>query len=187
MGSRKKHRNKETNFYNEGQMMNNNPFGMDFNNLNSLFGNIDQNQLMSMIQMLGQNGINMDNMNSMLNNNQYNNMNVPNNNFNNKMNDFENKGNTNIREERGNDKLDADVLINKLMGNSTGDFKAERESIYKKINEKENVKHSNIEEIEDDDPNIEMLLAMRKIVNKERVRFIDKIIQLYLSGNFGEF
>ncbi|MGL4850820.1 MAG: hypothetical protein ACRC28_18195 [Clostridium sp.] len=188
MGSRKKHRNRENEVYGNGGMENNNPLGLDFNTLSSLLGNIDQNQLMSMVQMLGQNGINMDNMgnafNNMGNNSGFNNGN--NNNSNNmnygndkNYNSNSNYGNNeNLNNEKKSGELDTSTLINKLMGNSN-------EKSYEAIEQEKKLKEE--KESMENDPNIEMLLAIRKIVNKDRVRFIDRVIQLYLKGEFGEF
>ncbi|MGL4875026.1 MAG: hypothetical protein ACRC30_10305 [Clostridium sp.] len=189
MGSRKKHRNRESEFYgNDGGGVNN-PLGVDFNSLSSLFGNIDQNQLMSMIQMLGQNGVNMDNFNSGAGQNTGNAFNSNGNAFNNMAvnNEYDKQKNTNDKyegREKG-EKLDTSTLINKLMGNNTDLDFTENEKIYEEVNRQESIKKEkkNIE----NDPNIEMLLAIRKIVSKERVRFIDKTIQLYINGEFGEF
>jgi len=81
--------------------------------------------------------------------------------------------------------------FNSMQGNSrkeNNSYKAPEENIINKDNSKKSKSDNNLERksevIEDD--NIEMLIALRTIVNPSRIDFIDKIIKLYESGLFEE-
>ncbi|WP_195972363.1 hypothetical protein [Clostridium thermobutyricum] len=175
MGSKRKHRNRNEDDYledSQGQM--NNPFGLDMNSLMGMLGNIDKNKLNNMMNSLNQNGINMDNFNGNINNGVENNMNNQN-----------NFGN-----------MDPMKLLNNLMNNNinnainnnvNNNANINNEG-FSGVNNENNIKHNEKKDynVDKDDPNIQMLLSLRKIVSKERIKFIDKAIYLYVNGAFGD-
>ncbi|WP_297629835.1 hypothetical protein [uncultured Clostridium sp.] len=193
MGSKKKHRNRNDEmFYNEN--MNNNPFGIDPNALMSMLGNIDQNKLNNIMSSLNQNGINMDNLNFDSNNNDGNRNNnfSENNEFDENNNQMNNNQMNNMFNGMGN--INPLVLLNNLMNQQQGNNVEENNMNEKSFKDMDNkIKNNTNEEnntrkrrdINPDDPNIEMLLALKKIVNdEERSNFIDKTIYLYLNGAY---
>lgn len=140
---------------NNRQTYNNGPFGINPNQfLSSMFGNIDMNQISSILQSMNTQGFDFNNLNL--------------GNLQNLMGNIGNMGNfrgqvgevtSNGQDLNGyKNEEDDDITFN----NITGD----------------NIKNNN----EKNDENIQMLMAIRSIVGDERGRFIDKIITMYNNG-----
>lgn len=193
MGSKRRHKNRSDEmYYNEN--MNNNPFGIDPNALMGMLGNVDQNKLNNILNTLNQNGINMDNLN-LDNENSQANYNNRDSNFNDGNNNFMGNG---MPMNNGMGNINPMMLLNNLMNgrnnNRTNEdknqnFKDIDNKIKNNVETKNNVtgrEKNKREDIDPKDPNIEMLLAVRKIVNEDRVKFIDKTIYLYVNGAFEE-
>ena len=94
------------------------PQGMDANQLMSMLGNVDLNQLSSVLGSMGSDGFNINNVNS---------------------------------------------------GGSKKNSRGEQES-----------------RVNDTDSTVQMLRSLRGLVSPQKVKVIDKIIEMYLSGEFNE-
>ncbi|MBS5987506.1 hypothetical protein [Clostridium sp.] len=137
------------------------PFGINPQQLfGMLGGNIDMNRLGSMLNSMNMEGFDLNSMNQQMNNN--------------------NNGNTNMNGNNNN--FNFESMMNAMSGmNMMGnhmDNKVNTENI-SKFDE-----NSYPEEV--DDENIQILLSLRKIVDPNKVQFVDKIIELYNNGAFNE-
>lgn len=142
---------------NRQQQMNfTNPFGINPNQLLSMFGNIDMNQINSMLQSMGTEGFDFNNFNLGSIQNLMNGMvRMPNN----------QQNNQNFQQSQA---------------NRTKNMQKEN------VNSGKSDSHQNIDSYsyDDDDDNIQMLNSLRNIVGENRREFIDKIIKLYNEGAF---
>ena len=144
--------NNANNTMNNRQTYNNGPFGINPNQLlSSMFGNIDMNQINSLLQSMNTQGFDFNNLNL---GNLMGNMNPM-------------TSSTNQRSNNSN-------------GNKETSYKDQEE-------ETKDINNSILEDkINRNDENIQMLKAIRSIVNGERGAFIDKIILMYNDGAFDE-
>ena len=144
--------NNANNNMNNRQTYNNGPFGINPNQLlSSMFGNIDMNQINSLLQSMNTQGFDFNNLNL---GNLMGNMNPM-------------TSSTNQRSNNSN-------------GNKETSYKDQEE-------ETKDINNSILEDkINRNDENIQMLKAIRSIVNGERGAFIDKIILMYNDGAFDE-
>ena len=167
--SKRRHRDRSRESNNMGR---NQGFGANSNNrfpfginpqqlLGMLGGNFDMNRLGSILNSMNMEGFDLNSMNQQMNNNNNGkaNMNSNNNNFN-----FESM-------------MNAMNGMN-MMGNHMDNNKVNTENTFK-FDE-----NSYSEEV--DDENIQILLSLRKIVDPNKVQFVDKIIELYNNGAFNE-
>lgn len=169
-----------------------NPFGINPSQLMGMLGNIDIAQIGSILSSMNKDGFDLNNLNlgaiqNMMpgvnsnggaqKNQEYN----PIKNMMSSMTMNDNQGMSALQ----------DMISN--MGNSQlsqNNVKHKNSVEVRKTNENDskNKKHSNSEFKGERavDENIEMLMSIRKIVNNEKVKFIDKIIELYNNGAFDE-
>ena len=92
-------------------------------------------------------------------------------------------------------------LISMLGGNMNGignilssmnrngfDFNSMNNNMNNNINQNNSFKKHNNDNIEDEeesrDENIEMMLSLRKIIDPQKIEFIDKVIECYKNGLF---
>lgn len=130
---------------------NNGPFGINPNQLlSSMFGNIDMNQINSLLQSMNTQGFDFNNLNL---GNLMGAMNPMGSSMN------QNSNGMNFNKESNNDEEETSEVVN----DDILDGKVDR-----------------------NDENIQMLKAIRSIVNGERGAFIDKIILMYNDGVFDE-
>lgn len=143
---------------NNRQTYNNGPFGINPNQLlSSMFGNIDMNQISSILQSMNTQGFDFNNLNL--------------GNLQNLMGNMGNMGNMGSSGNYG-----AGVEETTTNGqdlNEEDDIKFSNDTI-------EDIQNNN----ERNDENIQMLRAIRSIVGDERGRFIDRIITMYNNGGF---
>lgn len=163
MSKRKRRHRKESNTATENNnIFNNNPFGINPNQLMGLLGgNFDFNQIGNLLSSMNSDGMNLNNFNLNTNQasrNQFDFMNnFPLGNFNNNGVDENIKKNANVNELEDEEDLEDDDTI--------------------------------IEEDEDDefieeDENIQMLIAIKSIVDSKKANFIERIIEEYSKGTF---
>ena len=133
------------NMNNNRATYNNGPFGINPNQLlSSMFGNIDMNQINSLLQSMSTQG-------------------------------FDFMGNP----------MSSDGNINNNSNNQTNQRSKEKGKI--NSNDENLNKNMNLDiNDERNDENIQMLRAIRTIVNGERGKFIDKIITMYNDGIFDD-
>lgn len=156
MSKRKRRHKRENNIIENNNPFNNNPFGINPNQLMGLLGgNFDFNQIGNLLSSMGNEGLNLSNFN--LNNNQGNKNQFD---F---MNNFPlgNLNSNNIVEEK---------IINDEKINITDD-------------EEEEIIEEDDEFIEEDE-NIQMLIAIKSIVDSKKANFIERIIEEYSKGTF---
>ena len=144
------------NMNNNRATYNNGPFGINPNQLlSSMFGNIDMNQINSLLQSMSKQGF-----------------------------DFNNLNLGNLMGNMGNP-MSSDGNINNNSNNQTNQRSKEKGKI--NSNDENLNKNMNLDiNDERNDENIQMLRAIRTIVNGERGKFIDKIITMYNDGIFDD-
>ena len=143
-------RSNVNNTMNNRQTYNNGPFGINPNQLlSSMFGNIDMNQINSLLQSMNTQGFDFNNLNL---GNLMGNMNPM----------------ASTMNQSGNS-----MDVNRNMDDKEEESKNANNSVFN-------------EKIDRNDENIQMLKAIRSIVNGERGAFIDKIILMYNDGVFDE-
>lgn len=165
--SRKRHKNRQevsstnnnsnttTNNNNRQQQMNyNTPFGINPNQLLSMFGNIDMNQINSMLQSMGTEGFDFNNFN---------------------LGSIQNLMNG-MGKSQGQQQGQQQGQVN----NKQGQTNTQKNN----INTSEKRSFDDIGDSFDDDDNIQLLHSFRNIVGDEKKEFIDKIIKLYNEGAF---
>lgn len=176
--------------------INNNPFGIDPMQLIGLLGgNFDMNNMGNMLASMNTNGFDLNNLGSLaqmvgLNldnnfmqgnnkNNSSNNMNSNvNSNFNPNMNPYPNNSN-NIN---NNSNMNASNINNKNANNNIKN--ANTNNSGKKVDSKNDKKSTNIKNDKKNDDNLQFLMSLRCYVHPDKIKFIDKIIELYNSGVF---
>lgn len=174
----------------------NNPFGINPSQLMGMLGNIDMGQIGNILSSMNRDGFDLNNLNlgSMQNtmsgisgSNMMSGMNSSNMMSGMGMND--NKGAASVQEMINNiSNLQGNNIKNK--GNLDINNRTENNNSNSKINNNSKIKRNkeNRENINDlkIDENIEMLMDIRKIVKPDRIKFIDKVIELYNTGIFEE-
>lgn len=176
--------------------INNNPFGIDPMQLIGLLGgNFDMNNMGNMLASMNTNGFNLNNLGPLaqmvgLNldnnfmqgnnkNNSNNNMNSNvNSNFNPNMNPYPNNSNninnnSNMNTSNINNKNENKNIKNTNTNNSG-----------KKADSKNDKKSTNIKNDKKNDADLQFLMSLRCYVHPDKIKFIDKIIELYNSGAF---
>lgn len=196
-------RNNNTN--NANNVVNNNPFGIDPMQLMSLLGgNFDMN---SMLQSMNTNGFNLANLEPLAkmaginlgNNGMFNNMNQgqcmnQNNNMNGAM-----KGNMNgTMNENMNNGFNSDINTNDNISddimsvkNEDNNQAFEMENIDNQKNDKGKKSSSRKENSKKQDKvnmddNLKFLISLKTYIHPDRVKLIDKMIELYNKGIFKE-
>ena len=173
--SRRKHKKRNESSSNENrrnpqqQRMNQPPFGINPAQLLSMLGNVDMNQINSMLQSMNKNGIDFNNFN--LGNLQNMMGNMGQKSFNGNMN---NSPNDNMQHNGEEDELNNNIGSDKKKNKNKTYYEDKHEQKYK----------NHI--INDDDENMELLKYFRNILAPDKVVFIDKIIKLYKEGAFEE-
>lgn len=201
--SRRRHRNRSENIPNPQAQPNNmnpmgNPMGFNPNQLmDMLGGNFDMGQIASLLAGMSGEGFNMNSFANLANMFNMNNS-APN---------MGNMGNTNGMGNMGNlgglgnmgglgnlgnlaglgglgglgdiGNIISMMGLGNMGGNSSNNF-----SDNSAYNENVNFSEASTEEVTDDDRNMQMMKAMRRIVDPERVKFIDRVIDLYEKGKF---
>lgn len=161
MSKRRRRHKRESNASSENNnMFNNNPFGINPNQLMGLLGgNFDFNQIGNLLSSMNSDGMNLNNFNlnsNQGNKNQFDFMNnFPLNNFNNSVAE-DIKENENINSIEDEDDDDEDILI----------------------------EDEEDDEFIEEDENIQMLIAIKSIVDSKKANFIERIIEEYSKGTF---
>jgi hypothetical protein len=146
----------------------NTPFGIDPMQLMGLFGgNLDMNNMGNMLASMNTNGFNLGNLNSIA---QMMGLNLDNNIFQGNMSSPNNGVSKNMYP---NGKEYSNNMNSKNAESSNAD-----KNIKKNVTTNKNIK--------DNDANLEFLMALRSYAHPDRIRFIDKIIEAYKSGEFNE-
>lgn len=195
--SRRRHRNRSENIPNPQQQPNNmnpmgNPMGFNPNQLMDLLGgNFDMGQLASLLAGMGGEGFNMNSFANLANMFNMNNgaPNMGNMGNQNGMGNMGNLGGLGNMGGLGNlaglgglgdiGNIISMMGLGNMGGNSSNNFSDN--SVY---NENVNFSEASTDEVTDDDRNMQMMKAMRRIVDPERVKFIDRVIELYEKGKF---
>ncbi|MBU3103698.1 hypothetical protein [Clostridium gasigenes] len=154
--------------------LDNNPFGINPSQLNGMLGNIDMSQIGNILSAMNKDGFDLNNINIGSVKNMMSGMNGG----------------------QNNQELSSiqDMIANMGNSQSTQNNIQNQESTNIKYNNNErdngryNKKSRNKENITDIevDENLEMLISLRKIVSYDKVKFIDKVIELYHKGLFEE-
>ena len=151
---------------NTNNFLNNAPFGINPNQLMSLLGgNIDFNQIGNMLSSMNNDGLDLNNFNL--------NKNIQNEQIN--RNEFDIKSIQGIMNNLG---------IPNLNNMNTFNSKIDEESEEDDINELEIDSDEEEEEFLEEDENIQMLIAIKSIVDNKKANFIDRIIEEYSKGTF---
>lgn len=172
--SRKKRRHKGDRAVNENSSnrMNNAPFGINPAQLMSMLGgNMDMSQIGNMLSSMNMDGLDLNNFNlgNLNNNHQENNMNSSNRNM-----------------------FDLGALQGMMNNLGLGNFNFNNNSPqqYSNVtNDSNNLNISDDEidsldnELRDDDENIQMLIAIKSIVDPKKAAFIERIIEAYNNGD----
>lgn len=155
----------------------NTPFGINPNQLMRLLGNnIDFNQIGNVISSMNSDGLDLNNFN----------LNSSNNNQNNR-NSFDlgplqgimnglGLGGNNLSNNTS-DGLDEEESVNK-------EFEVEEIKEEHKNNFEESFQESFEEEFLEEDENIQMLIAIKSIVDPKKANFLDRVIEEYNKGSF---
>lgn len=146
----------------QGAMNNNFPFGINPQQLLAMLGgNMDMGRLGNILSSMNREGFDLNSMNG---NNQGFNLN----NFMNGMNNNNNTNNgfNNNYQNNSTNNNDFDISKHKKHNNTDNDIEFDNDSI---------------DDI-DDDENLQMLRSLKNIVDPSKYEFIDKIIELYESG-----
>lgn len=163
MSKRKRRHRKERNTASENNnIFNNNPFGINPNQLMGLLGgNFDFNQIGNLLSSMNGDGMNLNNFNlntNHANRNQFDFMNnFPLGNFNNNGVDESAQNNTNVNELEDEEDLEDDDTI---------------------------MEEDEEDEFIEEDENIQMLIAIKSIVDSKKANFIERIIEEYSKGTF---
>lgn len=191
--SKHKHRNREpssenmNNINNMNNMRmngnNNNPFGIDPFQLMGLFGgNIDMSSIGKILASMNTNGFNLGNLEPLAKlagfNLGYN--------WNDNINSVNNMNDVNMMNDIGN--LDN---MNDINIENNGQFKEDVEDIHVNTNQKKEFRKKSKNRSQEKnknstDENLEFLHNLRKCVHPERIKMIDKIIELYINGEFND-
>lgn len=173
--------------------LDNNPFGINPSQLKGMLGNIDMGQIGNILSAMNKDGFDLNNINLGSVQNIMSGMNEMSGGQNNQELSSMQKmmSGIGIKDNQGLSPIQ-EMIAN--MGNlqATQDNIKNQESTNVKYNNNErdnsshNKKNRNKENITDIqvDENIEMLISIRKIVNYDKVKFIDKVIELYNKGAF---
>lgn len=167
--SKKKHRHRgQSETENVNNQTINTPFGINPSQLMSMLGgNIDIGQIGNMLSKMRVDGLDLNNFNL----GQLSGMNNQN---------ISNTKNTNNSSSISGFDLGA---IQGMMNNlGLGNINNIDKNLPKQVNS--NIAVDNKENLEEKDENIEMLIAIKRIVNEKRGLFIDKIIEAYKNGDF---
>lgn len=188
--SRRRHRNRSESIPNPQPQLNNmNPMGFNPNQLMDLLGgNFDMGQLATLLAGMSGEGFNMNNFANLANMFNMNNS-APN---------MGNMGNTsnmgNLGGLGGLGNLgglgglgDIGNIISMMgLGNMGGSSTTSNfsDADNRTYTDSVNYSDSSSDEVGDDDRNMQMMKAMRRIVDPDRVKFIDRVIELYEKGKF---
>lgn len=178
--SKKRRRHKGEREFSEGssnRINNNAPFGINPAQLMSMLGgNMDMGQIGNMLSSMNMDGLDLNNFNlGQLGNNA--------------------QGRNNMNNRGGFDLGALQGMMNNLgMGNlnlGSNTPSMDSNSSFTSSNDKElNITNENSEIINDDslddDENIQMLIAIKSIVDHKKANFIDKVIEAYSNGYFEE-
>lgn len=180
--AKKKHRNKNRN---EDEVINleNNPFGLDPNQLMNMMGSLDMNKVNSLLESMNKDGVNLGDPMQMINNIN----NGMSNSQGNMMQNQNSMGSFNpleILSQLGNMNNNRMKNSNSFTRKSSNNMNVRKDTSLNKNVSNINRPNGEKKKIRIDDENVEMLLAIRKIVNSERVKFIDKVIKKYNEGIF---
>ncbi|MGL5084760.1 MAG: hypothetical protein ACRC68_03440 [Clostridium sp.] len=169
-----------------------NPFGINPSQLMGMLGNIDIAQIGNIISSMNKDGFDLNNLNlgaiqNMMPGSNQNGINQNNQELNPMQKMMANMG---VNENQGMASLQN---IISSMGNSQlgqNNMKHKKSGDIRPSNENEHkTKKTLSTEVKTEtllDENIEMLISLRKIVNDDKAKFIDKIIELYNNGVFEE-
>ncbi|MBU5453882.1 hypothetical protein [Caproiciproducens sp. MSJ-32] len=162
--SKKRRRRREKEERSNSNLLNNSPFGINPLQLISMLGsNIDMSQIGNMLSSMKMDGLDLGNFNIKqgLNSNATNTTNSTNTNF-------------------AGMGLDLGALQNMMNNLGLGNISGINNSSSDNLNIGENKNEVKIGE--EDDENLEMLQAIKVIINPSKVEFIDKVIEAYKNG-----
>ena len=158
MSKRKRRHKRENNIIENNNPFNNNPFGINPNQLMGLLGgNFDFNQIGNLLSSMGNEGLNLSNFN--LNNNQGN------------KNQFDFMNNFPLGNLNSNNIVEENIANDEKI-NITDDDDDDDEIIEED------------DEFIEEDENIQMLIAIKSIVDSKKANFIERIIEEYSKGTF---
>lgn len=183
--------------------LNNNPFGINPSQLMGMLGNIDMGQIGNLLSSMNKDGFDLNNLNLGAIQNM-----MPGMSGSNGMNGFSGmNGGQNNQDLSPMEKIMSEIDMKDNQGlSSVQDMIANMgnlQGMQSNVNNKEVINNSSKKEIGRDnignnkrnknkenvtdvqvDENIEMLMSIRKIVNYDKAKFIDKVIELYNNGAF---
>lgn len=174
MSKRKRRRRDERRSSDTSNNLGNNvPFGINPAQLMSLLGgNVDFNQIGNMLSSMNIDGLDLNNFNLNQGNNNQPNRNEFN--FGPLQGMMNNLGLGNINMQDSN---------NGVFNSGDNNAHIEKESFDEEVNS-ENKEESIEEDFLEDDENIQMLIAIKSIVDYKKATFIDKVIEAYNKGYF---
>ena len=147
------------------------PFGIDPMQLMGLLGgNFDMNNMGNMLSSMNTNGFNLGNLGSLA---QMMGLNLDNN--------FS-QGNINTNNDMNKNMYSN---VNRNMKSYSNNNTSPKSNVSTNI-DKNNKKSTDDKNVNDNDGNLEFLMALRNYVHPDRIQFIDKIIEAYKSGEFKE-
>lgn len=194
--SKKRHRNRDDDYMQPMNNRNNSFGGINPQMLEMLgLNNMDMNKLSMLMTSMNRDGFDINMLGQLLGgmqNNPTTNRNANMNGMNNPMSNMAGNmagnmpgnmaammsmlGNMNNRQMHNNNNMNNNMHNNNMNNNMHNNMNNNRNL---NIN-KEQKKHENIKG--DSDENIEMLLSVRRLVDDEKVKFIDKVIEMYKAG-----
>lgn len=162
--------NDNTNTANNNMNTRNTPFGIDPMQLMGLLGgNFDMSNMGNMLSSMNTNGFDLGNLGSIA---QMMGINLDNNFL---------KGNTNTQNNDMNKNMYSNVNQNtKAYSNNSTSTKTNENS----NTDKNSRKTANNRTVKDNDANLDFLMTLRSYVHPDRIKFLDKIIEAYKSGEF---
>lgn len=183
--------------------LNNNPFGINPSQLMGMLGNIDMGQIGNLLSSMNKDGFDLNNLNlgaiqnmmpgmsgsngmngfSGMNGGQKNQDLSPMEKIMSEIDMKDNQGLSSVQDmiaNMGNLQGMQSNVNNKEVINNSSKKESGRDNIG---NNKKNKNKENVTDVQVDE-NIEMLMSIRKIVNYDKAKFIDKVIELYNNGVF---
>ena len=156
------------------------PFGIDPMQLMGLFGgNFDVNNMGNMLSSMNTNGFNLGNLGNLGSIAQMMGLNLDNNFLQGNTTNFGNDFSKNMHQSGSQNMNSYSSTANP---NSSSSKSSETSNLDK--NNRKSTNNKNIKE--DDDVNLNFLIALKSYVHPDRIKFIDKVIEAYKNGEFKE-
>lgn len=146
------------------------PFGIDPMQLMGLLGgNFDMGNMGNMLSSMNTNGFNLGNLGSLA---QMMGLNLDNNFLQGNMNNTNSDINKNMHSNTS-------KSVKSYTNNNTNSKNNTSSNVDKNLRKSTNDKHAS-----DNDENLDFLMALKSYVHPDRIKFIDKIIEVYKNGEF---